>query len=282
MIVGEINKLKVKRISDIAYILEDGDNEVFLHKKEALKDYEVGDEVECFIYEDSRKRIAASCRTPLITTTTPAFLRVADVLNGMGIFLDDGMPKDLLLAENDIPFKKEYMPQVGDYLYVFLKTTNDNFRAKLLPKEAFYDYMHPSGILPLHMKVKAYIVMMNDKGIIAFTKDGFEVFIPKFLARGEHRIGEELSIEILKSVDERHYQGSIIEKKELQMPIDSKKIYDYLKINKSMTLTDKSDPIDIYQKFQLSKAAFKRAIGHLYKEKLIEVTDDEIKLKVEQ
>lgn len=281
MIIGDYNKLTVKRISDIAYILADGENEIFLHKKEAEKPYEVGDEVNLFIYLDSKRRPAATSLKPLITASTPAFLKVVEIKEGLGFFLYYGMPKDLLLSFIDVPFSEENYPEVGDMLYVYLKTTNNNFRAKVLPKSAFYDYMHPKGSLKEKDSVKVYIVQIKKDGIVAFTLDGFEVFIPIYYSRERHRIGEELTVEIIKTIDERSYQGSLIKKKELQIDDDSKMVLDYLKIYKKTSLTDKSDPIDIYQTFQMSKAAYKRAIGRLYKEKLIDLSDDSVQLKVE-
>ena len=57
MIIGEMNSLEVKRIGDISFILTDGNEEIFLHKKEALKEHVVGETIECFIYQDSKRRI---------------------------------------------------------------------------------------------------------------------------------------------------------------------------------------------------------------------------------
>lgn len=282
MKLGEINNLKVKRITDISYILSDEeDNEIFLHKKEARDDLKVGDSVAVFLYLDSKRRIAASTHEPLITVTQPAFLRVTAVDETLGYFLYDGMPKDLLLSQRDFYLPIEYAPKVGDYLFVELQVTNSSFRAKLLPKDAFYDYMHPKGYLHVNDWVKAYIVSIVPLGIVAFDLEGREFFIPRDLTRGKHRIGEELSICVIKIMSERKYQASSLKPKLDQLDEDSKKVLQYLKKNKKTNLTDKSDPIDIYQVFQLSKAAYKRAIGRLYKEKVIYITDDEITLAVE-
>ena len=282
MRIGEINKLKVKRISDIAYVLEDQNHEeFFLHKRESKEKYEVGEIVDVFLYYDSEKRVAASTLEPKITVSKPAFLRVVSVDPRLGFFLDDGMPKDLLLSQRDFYLPIEYAPKVGDYLFVELQVTNSSFRAKLLPKEAFYDYMHPKGYLHVNDWVKAYIVSIVPLGIVAFDLEGREFFIPRDLSRGKHRIGEELSICVIKIMSERKYQASSLKPKLDQLDEDSKKVLAYLKKNKKTNLTDKSDPIDIYQVFQLSKAAYKRAIGRLYKEKVIYITDDEITLAVE-
>lgn len=281
MIIGDYNTLTVKRISDLAFILTDGNEEIFLHKKEAERIYEIGEEISVFIYLDSKRRIAATTAKPLITASKPAFLRVVEVKKDLGFFLYYGMPKDLLLSIKDIPFKEEFYPQVGDMVYVYLKTTNNNFRAKILPKQAFYEYMHPEGELKEKDTVKAYVVQVKEDGFVAFTLDGFEIFVPMYLSRDKHHVGEEQNIEIVKKVEERSYVGSIIKKKEIQMDDDSKHVLDYLKKVKTSHLTDKSDPIDIYQELQMSKAAYKRAIGRLYKEKLIEINEDSVQLKVE-
>ena len=282
MRIGEINKLKVKRISDIAYVLEnDEGDEIFLHKKEAKEKLNVDDEIDVFIYIDSKRRIAASTATPLITASKPAFLKVVSVDPEMGFFLYDGMPKDLLLSMRDYPYTIEEAPRVGDYLFVKLQTTNNSFRAKLLPKEAFYDFMHPSGMLRVNDWVKAYKVNTVPSGTIAFDTEGREFFIPKDLIRGKHRIGEELNICVIKVNNERSYQASALKPKLEQLDEDSKRVLKYLKTYKKCYLTDNSDPMDIYKTFQLSKAAYKRAIGRLYRERIISMTNEMIELKVE-
>ncbi len=282
MRIGELNKLKVKRISDIAYVLEnDEGEEVFLHKKEAKEKLNVGDEIDVFIYIDSKRRIAASTMTPLITASKPAFLKVVSVDPEMGFFLYDGMPKDLLLSMRDYPYSIDEAPKVGDYLFVKLQISNNSFRAKLLPKEAFLDYMHPSGMFRVNDWVKAYKVNTVPSGTIAFDSEGREFFIPKDLIRGKHRIGEELYICVIKVIDERRYQATALKPKLEQLDEDSKRVLNYLKKYKKSNLTDKSDPMDIYKTFQLSKAAYKRAIGRLYKDRIIDIKEDVIELKVE-
>ncbi|MCR5740962.1 MAG: hypothetical protein K6G38_00655 [Gammaproteobacteria bacterium] len=281
MRIGEVNELTVKRISDIAYVLDDEGEEIFLHKKEALEDLNVGDKVKVFLYIDSKRRVAASTATPLITTSKPAFLKVVSKNDEMGFFLDDGMPKDLLLSMRDFPYPIEYAPNVGDYLFVKLQVSNNSFRAKLLPKEAFLDYMHPSGILLINTWVKAYVVNITINGLIAYTLDGRELFVPKDLIRGRHRIGEELSLCVIKITDDRRYQATALKPKLEQLDEDAKRVLAYLKKNKRTNLTDKSDPMAIYQTFQLSKAAYKRALGKLYKEHVITLSDELVELKVE-
>ena len=281
MTIGEINELKVKRIADISYILDAGDTELFLHKKEALKEHSVGDTIKVFVYMDSKRRICASERTPLITASKPAFLKVVEIKEDVGYFLFDGMPKDLLLSKDDCTFEETEKPIVGDYLFVYLKINTGTFRAKLVPKNLYYDYLHPIGNLKEGEFYKVYVTSRSLSGITCHTADGFEVFVSRGNDRSYHRIGEALQVNIIKKIDDIHYHGSLLKKKVVQMDEDSKKIYAFLKKNKDIMITETMTPIEIYNLFQMSKASFKRAIGRLYKERFIDIIDSAIKLKVE-
>ncbi len=281
MIVGEVNTLKVKRISDISYILEDGENEIFLHKREAKRDLNVGDIVSVFIYQDSKKRYCASEETPLITKSKPTFLKVVEVKEGVGYFLYDGMPKDLLLAEDDCIFEENEKPIIGDYLFVYLKITPQTYRARLVPKIQFSELFKPIGSLKENEFYKAIVTSKSLNGLTLYTTDGFEIFVPKGSDRGIRRIGELVQVNIVKKIDDAHYHGSLLKKKVIQLDEDAKRVYNYLKQNKNEVLSEDLSPIDIYNKIQLSKGAFKRAVGRLYKERIIEICDGLIKLKVE-
>lgn len=281
MRIGDINELKVKRISDLAYILDGGDEEIFLHKKEAREELSVGDSVSVFLYLDSKRRVAASTSKPLITINEPAFLKVVSRNDEMGFFLDDGMPKDLLLSLRDFAHPMEEAPMPGDYLYVKLDVSGNSFRAKLMPKEAFLEYMHPKGMLLINTWVDAYVVNNTSNGVVAYTIDGREIFVPKDLIRGQKRIGEKIKASIIKTIDDRRYQGTTLKPKLEQLDEDATKILKYLKKHKIVYLTDNSSPIEIYQTFQLSKAAYKRAIGHLYKEHIVTIDEYGVELVIE-
>jgi predicted RNA-binding protein (virulence factor B family) len=79
MILGTYNLLEVVRISDIAYILSDGDNEIFLHKKEATHDYVAGEKVTVFLYVDNEGRPTATTKKPFVTVDSEAFLEVVAI-----------------------------------------------------------------------------------------------------------------------------------------------------------------------------------------------------------
>ncbi len=276
MILGDYNELTVVRESDIAYILvEDGsDEEIFLHKREALKEYEPGEKIRVFLYSDNKRRITASTKEALITINKPAFLQVVDDKETLGFFLNYGMSKDLLLAHVDLPFSREFYPQIGDKLYVCLKTTNNNMRAKLLPRQAIKENIIPTYDLNPGDEVDVDVFYVTEEGLITFTFDGHEVFIHKANTRDRYRVGQVLKATILFKKPDGTYNASLTKQKELMLEPDGKKIMNYLEKYKVVFLTDKSDSLEIYKVFQMSKNAYKRAIGHLYKQKLILIQDD--------
>lgn len=278
MLIGGINELEIIRIGDIAYTLSDGENEIFFHKKEALKEHSVGEKVTVFIYQDSKKRICASENKPVITVLKPEFLKIVSYKEEVGYFLYDGMPKDLLLSADDYLFEDNTKPQIGDYLFVFLKATNGTFRARLVPKQMYDQFLVPKGELVINDFYEAFVNEINLNGVNCVTRDGFHIYIPRGNDRNYHRIGEMLNVQVIKEVDESHYHGTLLKNKVAQMDEDSKKIFNYLKKIEPV-LFENDEPIHIYSLFQMSKAAFKRAIGHLYKEGLVDINNSVISLR---
>ena len=96
--IGEINKLQVKRETDISYILyQDGEPyEVFMHFNQATKRLVEGDVVNAFLYYDGKHRLCATMEDPLITTTKHGFIKCVAVKENVGCFMNIGTAKDIL------------------------------------------------------------------------------------------------------------------------------------------------------------------------------------------
>ena len=100
MIIGNINKLEVVRKTDIGYMLGNKSEEVFLHANESKnKELKEGDIVDAFLYYDYKGRVAATLETPLIRLGMDAFLKVVEVKRDLGVFVDMGISKDLLVIK---------------------------------------------------------------------------------------------------------------------------------------------------------------------------------------
>src|SRR3954470_23902955 len=113
-LIGQTVTLTVARIADFGYFLTDGNEDVLLHINEADREYELDDSVEVFLYVDSEGRTSASTTIPEIPIGKYAWLKVVDSNPNVGVFLDIGLKKDLLLGIDDLPVHKSVWPKAGD------------------------------------------------------------------------------------------------------------------------------------------------------------------------
>jgi uncharacterized protein len=270
MNLGTINTLTVLRESDISYILTDGNEEIFLHKKEALEPYADGDEIEVFLYTDNLGRVTASTKTPLLVMGDLALLKVVSVVHEFGVFVYYGMIKDLLLSKDDLPFEFEKWPRIDDHIFVGLKEKNRTLFAYLPTrfdmKKKFLE------LLPIEEGelVKAYCQSITKDGIICYTEFGHEIFVHFNNYREKKHLGELLEVKILIHIEDNKYTGTLIQQKEIMLEKDALVIYHYLEENGgTMPYTDKTDKDIIAQNFHMSKSAFKRGLGSLYKAKKV-------------
>jgi len=271
--IGDYNFLKIDRISDLGYMLIDGPDEYLLHFKEAKCEHQLGDEVKVFIYYDKKERLTATEAEVFSTINMAGFTEVVDVALNAGVFVDINTPKDVFVSKDNLPYDTSLWPQIGDKLFVKLKMKKNQFVAKPLNR---FDIiaLHKNVNYVEGEKVLSYVIKIADAGISLITNDMMHVFVPRAQYRGKYRIGEELEVTITKKIDEEYY-GTLNLHKELLMDTDKELILNYMNSNKgTMPLTAKSSAEDVFRILKMSRKAFKRAYGNLYKEHLI-VFDDE-------
>lgn len=280
MVIGRINQLQVKRESDIAYVLTDGLEEIFLHKKEALEPYVNGQTIEVFLYIDNVGRITASTKTPLATIDIPGWLEVVSIEYQYGIFLHYGLVKDVLLSKDDLPLQLEKWPTIGDQLYCILKEKKQQLFAKQVSRKSHKLTLTPTASLEEHQQVEAFVVHLLAEGLVLLTKEGHEIFVHYNNTRKSYRLGEKVLVRILRTNANDEYIGSLIGQKERMLDQDSERVLTYLKNHQgTMRFTDQSSPEEIQAAFQMSKGAFKRALGTLYKSGQITLEPTQTKLK---
>lgn len=277
--MGQINVLEVDREADISYILTDGLEEIFLHKKQATRKLTVGEEIEVFLYYDNQKRITATMTVPFINTEKGAFLEVVDVNPRLGVFLHMGIQKDLLLSRDDLPFKKIEWPNVGDKIFAKIRVSKSQLTAKIINRYDLHQHILPTKELEKGETVDAYVLFFAEEGIVLATEEGHLIFVYFKHIRKPHHLGQKTEVKIVNVKENFQYNGMLIEQKEIMMTKDAEFITAHLKRNQGMMeYTDKSTPEEIYSKFNMSKKAFKRALGVLYKEKLITIHEDSVEL----
>ena len=270
LMVGEINQLVVNRKTDIGYMLDSSEGEVFLHFNESLhRELKPGETVDAFLYFDQKARLAATLKTPYITVSRPGFLRVSDINETLGVFLDMGIAKELLLSIDDLPFDHDEWPVVGDVLYVSIRIKS-KFVAKIASKEEVK--LVPEKELDIKEKVVARVQRIGREGANLLTQDGHWIFVHNSMYKGPLRYGQEVEVKV-NYHSEKGYTGSLIAQKEVAIFEDANIILSFIVRQGFMNLTADSTPEEIYLVFAMSKKAFKRALGHLYKERKIDFVD---------
>ena len=247
-------------------------DEVLLPKNQVTEDMRVGSEIEVFLYKDSEDRMIATRLVPYIKIGEIKKLKVKEV-NKIGAFLDWGLPKDLLL-----PFKEQiYEIKPGDEILVTvyidlsdrLCATMDLYsRLSLLPPYQ-KDDMVKGTVYQVHEQFGAYVAVDNK----------YSALVPKKERHCELKPGDEIEARVLEVKEDGKLDLSLRQKAYVQMDADSALILDKLKqAGRSLPYHDKSSAEEIKEEFNLSKAAFKRAIGRLYKERAIVIEKDGIRL----
>ena len=270
--IGEINKLKINRKTDIGYMLEDNDgNQVFLHNNESYHfDLVDGENIDAFLYHDAKGRLAATLATPYVTVSKPGLLEVEEVISNLGVFLDNGISKDVLLSKDDLPEDMSIWPAKGDKVYVYLKVKN-----KLIAKRAQKTDVKllTEDKLLLNNKYGAYILRISKEGMNLVTELGHLVFVYKTNIRNAYRIGEAVTVKIV-NINDYGYNGSLIENKEEQLHEDANTILSYLIKNQGvMNLTADSSSEEVADLLHISRKAFKRGLGNLYRMRVVDFVE---------
>ena len=272
---GNINKLEVIKITDIAYTLSDGVNEVFLHFNQSLRELSIGEKVDAFLYYDQKKRLCATLETPIITSTKYDFVEVVGI-NSAGVFVNIGIAKDILVSKDYLPKFEKQWPRIGDKVPCIIKVKTNQLVAKILEP---IDLI--SNKLEINQQYSGIVTQVLYNGINICTSDYQMVNINKNLLRKQYHVGDNITFKVTAQ-KENIYNGTTIEQKEKARLQDSDYILDYLrKMGGMIPLGNQSTPEDIYRVLNMSKSAFKRSVGHLYKLKLIIIEDDRIILNEE-
>ena len=275
--LGKLSKYEVDRETDLGYVLTDeNDEEYFLHRNETnYRRLKAGEKVFAFLYTDKKSRLALTLYIPFVTVDKIGFATIQDVNKEIGAFLNIGISKDILLSKDDLPYDYHDWPKSGDKVCCSLKVRANRLVARICTKNEILSYSKQID-LPLEQKVQGYVYRITADGVNIVTESFDVVFVHQTNLRKKYRIGEMVDVKIIKK-NENDYSGTLIDQKEVMIQEDKEIVLDYLKKNQGfMAITEKSDPAVIKRIFNMSKVAFKNALGKLYKEKQIEIHDDKI------
>ncbi|QQY80318.1 hypothetical protein EDD65_103151 [Keratinibaculum paraultunense] len=276
--LGKMQTLEVKNITSVGVFLntkdsQKKDKDVLLPKKEVPEGTKVGDEIEVFIYRDFKERIIATTRRPKVILGEVGLLEVVDITS-IGAFLDWGLEKDLFL-----PFKEQTTKlEKGRKYPIGLYIDKSN---RLCGTMKIRDFLSSDSPYKENDWVKGVIYSINDKfGAFVAVDNKYEGLIPKKELIGVYAIGDIVDVRVTNVKDDGKLDLSLRDKFYIEIEEDAEII-----LNKAMEkggilyLNDYSSPKEIRKELNMSKSAFKRALGRLLKEEKVEFIKGGIKVK---
>ena len=272
--LGEIQNLQiVKKVEFGVYLSDgmDGEEKVLLPKKQAPEQARTGDEVEVFVYRDSKDRLIATTHMPKLTLHGVARLRVAQI-SAVGAFLDWGLEKDLLL-----PYKEQTRKvAAGETCLAALYIDKSN---RLCATMNVYPYLSMESPYGKEDRVSGTVYEISDNfGAFVAVDDKYSGLIPKKELYGEIRIGDVVEARVTGVKEDGKLNLSIREKAYLQIEKDARRVMEAIdSFDGALPFTDKASPEVIRREMQMSKNEFKRAVGHLLKEGKIQITERAIR-----
>lgn len=271
--VGKRQKMTIANFAAVGAYLdaktEDEKDNILLPNNELEgRELEAGDEVDVLIYRDSEDRLIATFRKTEALVGTVAKLKVNDINEDLGAFLNWGLNKDLFLPnsqiEGDIEIGQEVL--VGVY---------EDSKERLSATMKIYSYLLPNNDYKKNDMVTGTVYRINDEiGVFVAVDDRYFGLIPKSECYKSYNIGDVVETRVIRVREDGKLDLAEKALAYMQMGEDSQLILEKMKLLKGQfRFTDSSSPESIRDYFGISKKAFKRAMGSLLKAE--KVTKDE-------
>ena len=264
----------VKKVDFGVYLAKeqeaDPEEKVLLPRKEVPENAQPGDEIEVFLYRDSKDRMIATVRQPKLSLGEVAVLRVKE--NGkIGAFLDWGLEKDLLL-----PFREQVRkvrPGEECLVAVYLDKSK-----RLCATMKVYHYLRTDSPYEKDQKVTGTLYEISDNfGAFVAVDNCYSALIPKKEPLGNARVGDTVEARVTEVLKDGKLSLSLRKKAYIQMNEDAQKLLKLLEEQGGeLPVGDKSSPEKIKELTGMSKNEFKRAAGNLYKQRLVQVEEHQL------
>jgi predicted RNA-binding protein (virulence factor B family) len=275
IVLGEINTLKIDRKTDPGlYLMSQDEESILLPNAYITDNMHIGDNINVFIYTDSEDRIIATTLTPKVMVNQFAVLEVKDIAK-FGLFLDWGLPKDLLLPK----YQQKSSSKIGDKKVI--RVIEDKETDRLIATEKFSKFLSNNT---------EHFVKNQKVNLIVFGKTelGYKVIVD---GEFEGLVYENEIFQTLNTTEQiKGYIKTVREDKKLDISLQPigkeksndrniEKILEVLKISGNIIeITKKSNPEDIQNIFGISKKAFKRALVTLQERDKVAVNENKITL----
>ena len=264
----------VKTVDFGVYLAEKDDKEgkdsVLLPAKQVPAGTKAGDELTVFIYKDSKDRLIATTREPMLQVGQTAVLKVSQVTR-IGAFLNWGLEKDLLLPYHEQTTRMQEGKDVLVALYI-------DKSQRLCATMKVYHYLSTRTPYVVGDQVKGRVYEISGNfGVFVAVDDKYSALIPAREAAGKYRPGEILDLRVTEVKEDGKMNVTDRQKAYLQIEEDAESVLSVIdEFAGVLPFDDKASPEVIKREFGLSTNAFKRAIGHLLKEGKIEIKERRI------
>ena len=264
----------IKKVDFGVYLGEsaqaDKSEQVLLPAKQVPEEALPGDQLEVFLYKDSRDRMIATIREPLCEIGKLAVLKVSQVTK-IGAFLDWGLEKDLLLPYSEQTKKVKAEDEVLVTVYV-------DKSGRLCATMKVYPYLSQRPPYQIGDMVKGRIYEIIPKfGVYIAVDDKYSAMIPAREMMGNYQVGDILEVRVAEIKEDGKLTVSDRQKAYLQLGEDAEAVMTLIEdCGGVLPFDDKASPETIREEAGLSKNAFKRAVGHLMKDNRVEIRDGKI------
>jgi predicted RNA-binding protein (virulence factor B family) len=264
-----------KKVEFGAYLAENPGDEtrVLLPAKQIPEGAKPGDRIRVFLYKDSRDRLIATTNEPKLTLGGFAVLTVKEI-GKIGAFLDWGLEKDLFLPYKEMIGRVETGDEILVTLYI------DKSRRLCASMKGIYDLLDKDSPYEKGQTVTGRVYEFSDNfGAFVAVDDRYSARIPNSEDHSFLRIGDVIEAKVTGVKPDGKLDLTLREKAYIQMDDDAQKIMELIdSYSGVLPFTEKASPEVIKRETGLSKAAFKRAVGRLYKERKITLDDGKIRV----
>lgn len=271
--LGEVQSLEIVAVKEFGVYLGSRQEKVLLPKKQVPENAKTGDKIKVFVYRDSRDRLIATTREPLVTLGHLAVLKVNQV-GKIGAFLDWGLEKDLFL-----PFKEQTEPAVPGKSYLVALYIDKSERLAATMK--VHRYLSAAEEYEKDDTVTGIIYEINETiGAFVAVDNRFYGLIPHKEIHEKYAVGQVVEARVTDVREDGKLNLSPKKKAYLQMDEDAEAILKVIReYGGTLPYNDKAAPEIISRDFKMSKNAFKRGVGRLLKEGKIAITENGIDIR---
>lgn len=279
--LGTIQTMNVLRKIDTGYVLKKEMDEALLHHNEAKKELEENETVDVFLYNDKKGNVTATTALPSVQMDAYDWAEVVEVIPKLGAFVHIGIAKEMLISIDDLPLYEDVWPKPGDKLFVTLgKDQNGRLLAIPATEGVIASEIELAPEELMNKSISGYVYFTSREGTAIITENEYRGFIHHTERKEEPRLGELVHGRVIEVKEDGTLNVSLRPRKQESLGEDADAILTHLQANDGVIpFNDKSDPEDIHGTFNISKAAFKRALGRLMKQGKVEQLNGKTYLK---